>query len=84
MKPLTPISDLALARLCTGSDLLTASKPLKPWTYMDGGNRRVGFARPVLGAAVGRADVGWPLQVRRVTERKEGRVWVLEKVEVAT
>ncbi|KAF3925550.1 hypothetical protein ABW21_db0201924 [Orbilia brochopaga] len=76
IRPLTALTGRQLANLAKGSPLLTFSKPLDrpaPIVKADaetGGITRECWVVPRFGAAVGRAEQGWTLPPRRVTQRK--------------
>ncbi|KAK6541656.1 putative ATP-dependent RNA helicase DHR1 [Orbilia ellipsospora] len=76
IRPLTALTGQQLSNLAKGSPLLTFSKPLDkpaPIVKLDdetGGITRECYVIPRFGAAVGRAEMGWTLPVRKVTQRK--------------
>ncbi|KAK6349710.1 putative ATP-dependent RNA helicase DHR1 [Orbilia brochopaga] len=86
IRPLTALTGRQLANLAKGSPLLTFSKPLDrpaPIVKADaetGGITRECWVVPRFGAAVGRAEQGWTLPPRRVTQRKAAgsAVWTTD------
>ncbi|EWC45097.1 hypothetical protein DRE_06236 [Drechslerella stenobrocha 248] len=86
IRPLTALSGRQLVNLAKGSPLLTFSKPLDrpaPIVKADdetGGITRECWVIPRFGAAVGRADQGWTLPPRRVTQKKTAgsTVWTTD------
>ncbi|KAF3935557.1 hypothetical protein ABW19_dt0202743 [Dactylella cylindrospora] len=83
IRPLTTLNGRQLSNLAKGSPLLSFSKPLDkpaPIVKIDettGGITRECWVIPRFGAAVGRAQQGWTLPPRRVTQKKEAgsSVW---------
>ncbi|KAF3180615.1 putative ATP-dependent RNA helicase DHR1 [Orbilia oligospora] len=85
IKPLTALTGQQLSNLAKGSPLLTFSKPLdKPAPIVKGdetgGITRECWVIPRFGAAVGKAEQGWTLPPRRVTQKKApgSAVWTTE------
>ncbi|RVD88138.1 uncharacterized protein DFL_002334 [Arthrobotrys flagrans] len=85
IKPLTALTGQQLSNLAKGSPLLTFSKPLDkpaPIVKVDetGGITRECWVIPRFGAAVGKAEQGWTLPPRRVTQKKTpgSAVWTTE------
>ncbi|KAJ6264788.1 hypothetical protein Dda_0940 [Drechslerella dactyloides] len=86
IRPLTALTGRQLANLAKGSPLLTFSKPLDrptPIVKTDGetgGITRECWVVPRFGAAVGRAEQGWTLPPRRVTQKKAAgsSVWTTD------
>ncbi|KAK6350728.1 putative ATP-dependent RNA helicase DHR1 [Orbilia javanica] len=85
IKPLTALTGQQLSNLAKGSPLLTFSKPLDkpaPIVKIDetGGITRECWVVPRFGAAVGKAEQGWTLPPRRVTQKKApgSAVWTTE------
>ncbi|KAK6534695.1 putative ATP-dependent RNA helicase DHR1 [Arthrobotrys megalospora] len=85
IRPLTALTGQQLSNLAKGSPLLTFSKPLdKPAPIIKGdetgGITRECWVIPRFGAAVGKAEQGWTLPPRRVTQKKApgSAVWTTE------
>ncbi|KAF3925907.1 hypothetical protein ABW20_dc0105178 [Dactylellina cionopaga] len=76
IRPLTALTGQQLSNLAKGSPLVTFSKPLDkpaPIVKVDdetGGITRECYVVPRFGAAVGRAEQGWTLPIRKVMQRK--------------
>ncbi|KAK6521551.1 putative ATP-dependent RNA helicase DHR1 [Arthrobotrys conoides] len=85
IKPLTALTGQQLSNLAKGSPLLTFSKPMdKPAPIVKGdetgGITRECWVIPRFGAAVGKAEQGWTLPPRRVTQKKApgSAVWTTD------
>lgn len=88
MHPLTPLTTSQLVTLARGTPLVRYSKPVVGSKIVEVPRDKTGLVKREVTVGVslvpgggdeGSAGIGWSLGVRRVLQRKEGNVWVVEK-----
>ena len=74
MHALTDVTGGQLAALAGATPLVRYGKPVRELAVRDGGKERDVYAVPYL-RAEGDVGLGWPLPMRKVTQRKTAEGW---------